>query len=770
MADFGREMLRRRVPQIVGAYLAGGWILLEFTDWTVNRYVLSSHVTDFVVASWLLLLPAIAILAWNHGSPGRDEWTRGETVGIALNLLLAGMILFSVFRGQDLGAATSTVVAQDEEGREVRRDIPKPEFRHRVALFAFSNESGDSALDWLQYAIPKAVEIDLSQDPFVRSGADIPKEKEGTESGRPLILPLAQRREIAGKMGAGNFVTGTIDRAGDGIEVRVTTHDSDRGRPVGEHIFSGVDPLELADLISVQVRRDLEIPTGHLNVTPDLPVRELLTEAEVALQPFFAGSFYHSLDASRSRNSLEEATEFDSTFARANWRLGNLRLAANEIDEALEAYQAAIRHDYKLEESARFALKTQYFYVSQQPERALSVARLRSELYPHDPDAFATLGHILRERGDGEAAVEALERAVELDPSARTVYRAIGDIHLDAGRFEEARAAYGMLEALNPESPLAHILLGALNLAEGRFDDARIEYDRAQILDPSLVSPTVGLGLAALYPGEFEQAEAYLREALELASNENSRVRALDVYSKYLDMRGKSDGSALLRREVAAEIGRTGGRLAELQVLGYLAVERARAGNAAASFALLDTIRAEIEPPLDGLVDLAETQVHREMGNEVELAAGIPGVRRLLASFGIGSMAWWGDMLEAESLRLAGRCEDAIPLYESAAAALQEPQLFDTIREAGTDPFTGQASCLRDLGRFDEAEDQLREVLRRIPAEPTALLELARLEAARGNMDDARLAVDAALVAWSDADPDFRPAVEARVLREALAD
>ena len=156
MADFGRELLRRRVPQIVGAYLAGGWILLEFTDWTVNRYVLSSHVTDFVVASWLLLLPAIAILAWNHGSPGRDEWRRAETVGIALNLLLAGVILFSVFRGQDLGAATNTVVVRDEEGRELVRQIPKGEFRRRVALFSFTNGSGDPELDWLQYALPNA--------------------------------------------------------------------------------------------------------------------------------------------------------------------------------------------------------------------------------------------------------------------------------------------------------------------------------------------------------------------------------------------------------------------------------------------------------------------------------------------------------------------------------------------------------------------------------------------------------------------------------------
>ena len=40
------DLVRRRVPQILGIYLAVGWGMLEFTDWLVNRYVLSSHLID----------------------------------------------------------------------------------------------------------------------------------------------------------------------------------------------------------------------------------------------------------------------------------------------------------------------------------------------------------------------------------------------------------------------------------------------------------------------------------------------------------------------------------------------------------------------------------------------------------------------------------------------------------------------------------------------------------------------------------------------------
>jgi tetratricopeptide (TPR) repeat protein len=767
MADFGRELLRRRVPQIVGAYLAGGWILLEFTDWTVNRYVLSSHVTDFVVASWLLLLPAIAILAWNHGSPGRDEWKRAETVGIALNLLLAGVILFSVFQGQDLGAATRSVVVQDEEGKELRRSIPKAEFRRRVALFAFNNGSGDTDLDWLQYALPKSVSIDMLQDPFVRSEAEIPKEKEGAEPGRPLILPLAQRREIAGRIGARNFVTGGIDRANSGIEVRFTLHDTERGRPVAEHIFAGSDPLELADRISRQLRTDLEIPTGHLEATPDLPVRELLTGTDDGLKAFFAGSFYYKMDAVRSRAALEGAARIDTTFARANWYLGDVLFGANELDAALEAFEAAIRHDYKLEESSRFALKTRYFELSQQPDRALSVARLRTELYPHDPDAFDRLGGLLMARGEVGDALAAFERTIELDPSNRSAYQQTGHLRRDAGEPERAAEAYRALEALDPEAAHPHLLLGDLYLTLARFDEAESEYERARILEPGLGLPSLGLGRVSQYQGRFAAAETHFSEALDLAEN-GSRV--LEAVSSYLDMRGRSDSVAALTRNQAVERGQVGGRLVELELLGLLAVKRARAGDSAGALALLDTVRAELEPPLDGMVDFFETLVHRELEDASALAAGIPAVRGLLESLGLGALYWWGDMLEAESLRMSGGCEEALVLYRSAADAMQEPMLFYTIREMGTDPLTGQAACMRELGRFDEAELLVREVLRRIPAEPTAHLELARLELARGRPIEARQAVDNALLAWADADPDFRPAAEARKLREALAD
>jgi len=165
--SFLSELLRRRVPQFLGVYLATGWAALEFTDFLVNRYLLSPNLTDFVLLSWALLVPTILALAWYHGAPGRDKWTRAERVGIPLNLGLAAVLLFVVFRGADLGAATTSVMVENEAGETVERVIPKSEFRKHLAVFFFDNESADSTLDWLQYGIPWGLVDDLMQDVFI---------------------------------------------------------------------------------------------------------------------------------------------------------------------------------------------------------------------------------------------------------------------------------------------------------------------------------------------------------------------------------------------------------------------------------------------------------------------------------------------------------------------------------------------------------------------------------------------------------------------------
>ena len=74
------------------------------------------------------MIPSVIILAYFHGSPGKDKWGRIEKIGIPCNVLLSIIILFVVFYPKDLGAATKTIIIETDDGKRMKRIIPKSEF------------------------------------------------------------------------------------------------------------------------------------------------------------------------------------------------------------------------------------------------------------------------------------------------------------------------------------------------------------------------------------------------------------------------------------------------------------------------------------------------------------------------------------------------------------------------------------------------------------------------------------------------------------------
>ena len=85
-----QDLFKRRVPQIVGIYLGISWALLEFVGFMVDQYVLSPHLVTLSLVVLASLLPSVMVVAYFHGEPGRQGWTRAEKVAIPLNLVALG--------------------------------------------------------------------------------------------------------------------------------------------------------------------------------------------------------------------------------------------------------------------------------------------------------------------------------------------------------------------------------------------------------------------------------------------------------------------------------------------------------------------------------------------------------------------------------------------------------------------------------------------------------------------------------------------------------
>jgi hypothetical protein len=66
------ELRARRVPQIVGSYLVGSFVFLQFLDWCASRDFFSGDWAILAFRFLALLLPSAVLLAWRFGRPGPD--------------------------------------------------------------------------------------------------------------------------------------------------------------------------------------------------------------------------------------------------------------------------------------------------------------------------------------------------------------------------------------------------------------------------------------------------------------------------------------------------------------------------------------------------------------------------------------------------------------------------------------------------------------------------------------------------------------------------
>ena len=105
-----------------------------------------------------------------------------------------------------------------------------------------------------------------------------------------------------------------------------------------------------------------------------------------------------------------------------------------------------------------------------------------------------------------------------------------------------------------------------------------------------------------------------------------------------------------------------------------------------------------------------------------------------------------------------GLIRDQARDYEAAAESFQAAIALSPERQL----YRGAGRALRRAGLMDEAEAELREALRLVPADPHTHLETALLMEARGDVEAAVEHLMTALDVWENADDDYEPAREAR--------
>ncbi|MDE2751348.1 MAG: tetratricopeptide repeat protein [Gemmatimonadota bacterium] len=741
------------MPHILAIYAGASWGLVEFSAFAVDEFLLSPHWTRLVMVTLLLVLPSVFMLAWFHGKPGRerDQLARAEKVGIPANLVLCMVVLAALFGGEELGSVTTSVTVETEDGETIERQVPNPAFAKTMALFPLDLGPGmteDEA--WVSYAVPEALRLDLLADeffvpiPFYRSESYLRERGFDNLSATPLTL----KRELAQESFAGFMAVGEFDRVDDLFHVTLRVYRVDTGSLAGETLHRGTDLLALVDEMSGPVKNTLEIPAR--DAVEDLPVRGRLSDNPAAVEAFFKGFFSYRAhqDTEGATEYLTTATTLDPSFTIAQYTLHLvLRGSAQGDVDATAPLVAAMDHLYRVPERSSFEIKVEYYVETGETDKVAAVVGMWVRLYPNDLRALRILAGMQVANGDWEGVLETLATIHFLDPlDGRPILNMAG-AHENLGNYDQSLALLAEYVERFPGNVSGYYGLADYHRRRDRYEDAREVLERAVALEPLAQEPARRLADLDLDVGRLEEARAGYEHLLGQARTPAERAQALSRLTHYHHRRGQMATAIQVIERRKEESGfETPLGMAVGDIFVYL-----DAGRTDEAAALLEELRAGLPPSLSRAVASAAVHValsvegveaaldaHRQASEAAE-ARSILGLSPTL----IGDLGVIRDH--------AGDYAGAVESFRAAIALSPEARFH-----------RGAGRALRSVGLLDEAEAELREALRLVPADPRSHLEMALLMETRGEIGAAVGHLTSALTVWEHADEDFEPAQRAR--------
>lgn len=234
--------------------------------------------------------------------------------------------------------------------------------------------------------------------------------------------------------------------------------------------------------------------------------------------------------------------ENDPNHSDANHNLGVLAVSVGKIDLAIPFFRKAIESNPDIEQyhkSLDDALRTlqhESVLLQNQPSQqevqrlinhfderryaeALPLAEKMTKDFPKYGFGWIIFGAIFKMLDRVQEALEATEKAAELEPNNPQVYSNLGIILQAIGRLDEAETAYRRAIELKPDSAENYYNLGVLLQTLDRLHEAEISYRKSIELNVNYCDGYINLGVALQDMGRFSEAETAYRKAIELKPN-----------------------------------------------------------------------------------------------------------------------------------------------------------------------------------------------------------------------------------------------------------
>lgn len=753
------SLLDRRVPQLIGFYVAASWGVIQFVEWIVERYGLSPYLPDFSLVILFSLLPSVAVVSYYHGAPGRDQWTRIEKVSIPLNIIFTAILMYMLFAGKDLGAATKTLIVQNEDGQAEQHVIAKSEFRKKVLIFNIKNESQLEELDWMESAFSLMLDIDLMQDPFFDHGSSLIGSQLGEkvkQAGFPsgAGLPISLMRQIAEELHYDYFISGSFKTSENTYSVETSLYDMNSGKNISTNSFSSVDPFALVDDIAIKTKQDLDIPEYHSDTIKDLPVQELTSENLEAIKFFVQGAQIRAQDNDYllSAEKLELAIKADPSFALAHIFLSTVYANANKSALSIQSVKKAIKFQYKLPQELKFMAKDLYYIMTGEANKRVDLIKMQVELEPENIDTKKRLATIYSTTQKYQEAISVYNEIQTLSSRPEIYLDDIGFIYLQMNQLDKAQKFMLAYAEAFPKETNSFINLGYIQWLQGDFQAAKESYEKTLFLDPTNLNATLRLANLDESAGLYDVAFEKYQSALMQSSEPNEKYSIFNSLSAIHVEKGQPKKALEYSKLAMDELKKFNPPLNVIIQQLFQITYFINAGQKDEAFSILEKADQELDAPFDKLTSIGYVIAYTTLEDAKSAEQYFPLVQETMES--LKSIL---TGIQDVPTRLKARIDEINQNYDEAAKGYLS---YSQKNWNDINRYYPLGKVYRNAGKYNEALTYLKMQLDKTPYSSKANHEIGLVYQQLGDKTNAIKHLKIAAEIWKEAESEFKMASE----------
>ena len=475
LRSFFTGLRKKRIIEILAAFIAGGWLIVEVVDrLLVSHYLFPEETIDITVITLVGALLSILIWRWFMDSKKRPGSLKIEvllvplivlavmTIDLCLIFDIAGItgkklmaaiialcvgIAWIVFKS--LQWAAHTPESGKKEIETLKPTMVKPE--KSIVVLPFADLSPLKDQEYFCDGMTEEIITDLSH---VHELLVISRSSAMTFKGANKTIP-----EIAGAVNVRYVLEGSVRKAGNNLRISAQLIDSSTDAHLWAEKYDGTldDVFDIQEKVSCSISNALK-----LKLTPE--------EREWIVARPIANPTAYDLHI-RARHETWQATEPGLERASRFIKRGLDLIGDNEILYADLGFVYLMYIDAGIKKDERILIEAEE-----------CIQKVFS-LNPGSAYGHYLRGMIQRKKRNYPLAVKEFKKSLAIDPNHPDPLMWLGWVCGHSGRILEARQLLGRLLKIDPLNLFTYFLSGIIEIFGGKFSEGTKELDKALQLD-----------------------------------------------------------------------------------------------------------------------------------------------------------------------------------------------------------------------------------------------------------------------------------------------